>query len=294
MTHLFDSEQQSSRQQTTPAATVTIAPGLAPIPNEDYNESVFQILSSRKILENEYLRGHARRYFHCVRHMPHGKWLTDGKNGAALELGTSFVFPFVLKDMFKFGRVDFTDFGQPGEKSQSRKIPGDWKIREWTSYNVNLEEEPISVHDESYDLVICFEVIEHMEKDPMYMIAEINRILKPNGVLFMTTPNSTSARNVYKILHGYAPHFFMKYSKAATLYRHNVEYAPHQIKAIVNAGGFSVRKMWSEDLFEAPMPEIIDLLSALKMPVEYRGDNILVIAEKAGPVKERYPAEIYF
>jgi SAM-dependent methyltransferase len=43
--------------------------------------------------------------------------------------------------------------------------------------------------DATFDVVWCTEVIEHV-KDPSFTLAEIRRILKPGGSLFMTTPNS--------------------------------------------------------------------------------------------------------
>jgi SAM-dependent methyltransferase len=43
--------------------------------------------------------------------------------------------------------------------------------------------------DESFDLVWCTEVIEHV-KDPSFTLSEIHRVLKPDGSLLMTTPNS--------------------------------------------------------------------------------------------------------
>jgi len=42
--------------------------------------------------------------------------------------------------------------------------------------------------DGSYDLIACFQVIEHVE-DPGFFLAEINRILKPQGTLVLSTPN---------------------------------------------------------------------------------------------------------
>ena len=92
-------------------------------------------------------------------------------------------------------------------------LPHDWTARNWLSIKVNLEEERLPVPDGTYDLVLCLEVIEHLEKDPMAMLNEINRVLKEAGLIYLTTPNSTSARNVLKIHRGYAPHFFMQYSR---------------------------------------------------------------------------------
>ena len=48
--------------------------------------------------------------------------------------------------------------------------------------------ESIPLRDDSFDLVTLFEVLEHVMK-PEVVLKEINRVLKPNGILFLTVPN---------------------------------------------------------------------------------------------------------
>ena len=152
----------------------------------------------------------------------------------------------------------------------------------------------IPVDSGDYDLCLAFEVLEHMERDPMNMLSEVNRILKTGGLLYLSTPNIISSRNVYKILHSYAPHFFMKYSKTHSLYRHNIEYAPNQLLELTSAAGFKVRKFWTFDTFEEPIPEIIEFLESNNFNSSNRGDNMFVICEKVSPVVDRYPSCLYF
>ncbi|MGE0587545.1 MAG: methyltransferase domain-containing protein [Cyclobacteriaceae bacterium] len=44
------------------------------------------------------------------------------------------------------------------------------------------------LEDNSFDTVISFQVIEHIEDDK-YFLKEINRVLKPGGTAYLTTPN---------------------------------------------------------------------------------------------------------
>jgi O-antigen biosynthesis protein len=46
--------------------------------------------------------------------------------------------------------------------------------------------------DASFDMAVCFEVIEHVDDQPL-ALAELRRVLKPNGVLAISSPN----RDVY-------------------------------------------------------------------------------------------------
>ena len=43
--------------------------------------------------------------------------------------------------------------------------------------------------NKSFDLVWCSEVLEHL-RDPQFIVSEIRRVLKENGMLILTTPNS--------------------------------------------------------------------------------------------------------
>ena len=48
---------------------------------------------------------------------------------------------------------------------------------------------PLPYPDDSFDCVISFQVIEHI-KDDVQFVREINRVLRPNGKLILTTPNA--------------------------------------------------------------------------------------------------------
>ena len=48
--------------------------------------------------------------------------------------------------------------------------------------------------DEHFDIVISVEVLEHVEKDDLF-VKEVHRVLKQNGVFIMTTPNGDWVEN---------------------------------------------------------------------------------------------------
>jgi methionine biosynthesis protein MetW len=52
----------------------------------------------------------------------------------------------------------------------------------------NLNKEGISFQNDTFDAVTCLDVIEHVF-DPVALLSEINRVLRKNGVLILTTPN---------------------------------------------------------------------------------------------------------
>ncbi|MDR7521675.1 MAG: class I SAM-dependent methyltransferase [Armatimonadota bacterium] len=57
--------------------------------------------------------------------------------------------------------------------------------------------QPLPYADRTFDLIWCSEVLEHL-RDPALAVAEFRRVLKPGGLLVLTTPNSGCW--IYRIL----------------------------------------------------------------------------------------------
>jgi len=68
-------------------------------------------------------------------------------------------------------------------------------------------------------------------------LSEINRVLKPGGKILLTTPNIVRLAAVDKVLKGYSPYFYNTYSRFGTD-RHNREYAPNEVKSLLEKGCF--------------------------------------------------------
>lgn len=66
-------------------------------------------------------------------------------------------------------------------------------------------EKGLPFKDNSFDIVYSSEVIEHC-LDTFNFLGEINRILKDNGIVFLTTPNINSIRNRWRVLLGEYPY----------------------------------------------------------------------------------------
>lgn len=94
----------------------------------------------------------------------------------------------------------------------------------------------VPVSDETYDVIVSTEVIEHLE-NPRAVFREFHRLLRPNGILIVTTPNQESLRSLAGLLFG--KHFVAF---------HDTCYPAH-ITALLHA---DFERICLESSFEAP------------------------------------------
>ncbi len=73
----------------------------------------------------------------------------------------------------------------------------------------------IPVDDESFDAILCTEVLEHLA-DPISALKEFGRILRPGGRLFLTAPLASGLhQEPFHFYGGFTPHFYAKYLPAS-------------------------------------------------------------------------------
>ena len=237
--------------------------------------------------KDEYHKVHKRRFVRTIQVL-----LDQTPSGTLLELGTSGLLPLSLKTLAPELDVHVTDFDLTKPEVWNKEISMGQESGVFPAYSIDLEKTPLPIPDDTFDYVICSEVIEHMEIDPMFMLSEINRVTKPNGILILTTPNVVSSRGITKMLMGIEPYFYMQYHIPGNYHRHNYEYSVHTISNVVHAAGFD-GSTWTEDTFEEPLMHTVEALRSYNFKIENIGDNIFVVAKKKSPLRERFPKEIY-
>lgn len=254
---------------------------------KDIPDGISSTLKSIISETDVYHKNHARRMARTLQIL-----LENCSSGRLLEVGTSHLIPIALSELNKDFIVTVTDFDLTKDRQGRMQCSLSGKSAEVDVLRLNIENEPIPVLDNTFDIVLLCEVVEHMEVDPMFMISEINRVLKDNGTLIITTPNSTSTRSVHKILSGIEPYFYMQYRHDGSLYRHNYEYSLPTLKAVLKSAGFE-GSFWTEDSFEEPIDSVYTVLQQIGANTLDRGDNIFCVVKKTQGVVDRYPKEIY-
>ena len=215
-----------------------------------------------------------------------------------LEMGAYLQITPALKTKLGYGEVRGCYYGPAGEVDHRSVTSSSGEIFTCDVDLFDAEKDPFPYPDEYFSTVLCCELIEHLPSDPMHMMAEINRILKPGGHLVVTTPNIASLRALRAVLDGYHPGFFPAYIKPANPgdeveARHAREYTPKEIHHLLLDAGFAVALLETGEFRDVPRPEdqwILHLLERYILPTTLRGDGIYAVGKKLGPIQKRYPA----
>lgn len=153
----------------------------------------------------------------------------------------------------------------------------------------NLEKDPAPYPNATFDGVILMEVLEHFTCDPMFALAELNRVLKPGGFLFLTTPNLASWCALHNLINHETPYLYGIFLRHGNTDRHNREYTVREVGKLVTAAGFAVERLAGVAAYPAhdALPPIAGV------DPHDRGDTTFCLARKAGPVVDRYPSWLY-
>jgi SAM-dependent methyltransferase len=243
-----------------------------------------------------YIQQHRTRLVKTLEMIPKG-----GIYENILEMGVYFQITPSLNSKLGYGYVRGCYYGQLG-KSENKKVVSSsgQEFECWVDY-FDAEKDRFPYDDESFNTVLCCELLEHLFVDPMFMMSEINRILKPGGHLVLTTPNIASTRAIGALLQGYHPGFFANYIKPGGDHgdhpRHNREYTPDDIYHLFVAAGLAVVRLDTGEFRDDVHPDwayVRHILTEYKLPEALRGDGIYALGRKVGPVMDRWPAWLYY
>lgn len=122
-------------------------------------------------------------------------------------------------------------------------ISADFKFK---VHILNLERDPFPFERDSFDAVLCMEVIEHLMYSPSHMLMETHRVLKSDGVFFLTTPNAVDLRKT--MLHILNRPVGFPYSGYGVYGRHNREFTLPELKMLLESCGYAIQRSWLENI----------------------------------------------
>lgn len=168
----------------------------------------------------------------------------------------------------------------------------------------DIETEPLPIADGWADAVVMMQVWEHFAVDPMHVLWEINRILKPGGRLILSTPNGACWRYVMRIAWGSAAWDGLAFTGFSTN-RHNRLYDAAELPLILAQAGFAVSACTTRDFGTYPITgrqrvfkaalAAFDGLAALVTGRRHQRDiTLFALATKQRAPLERFPDTLYF
>ena len=129
--------------------------------------------------------------------------------------------------------------------------PSYWPMKKPPSFDYltfDVCSKPLPFKDEHFNVVLLIDVLEHLY-DPAPLLTEIQRILKPKGLLVVRTPNIANLNNRLLMLCGRSPNpdlegfFFKDRTKDSRIYLgHTREYTGNELRRMLSWFKFEVLK----------------------------------------------------
>ncbi len=245
--------------------------------------------------KRSYVDAHMARLTKTLEMIPPG-----GPDDRILEMGSYMQITPALKKRLGYGEVRACYYGEAGVIEHHEPVSSEGERFECDLDLFDAEKDVFPYPDGHFATVLCCELIEHLYEDPMHMMSEINRILRPGGHLVLTTPNIASLRAIAAILQGYHPGHFPQYIRPAPDGkidpRHNREYTPLEIRRLLADAGFETVRLETGPFREQPRPELAwvrRLLERFQLSTDLRDDGIFALGRKTGPIRYRYPDWLY-
>lgn len=243
-----------------------------------------------------YAIGDCERFLHTLHLVPEG-------SGELLEIGANPYFTTLLLLRFRPDyKLNITNFfgGPPGEFAQRLRFEGfDGTVDEceFRYQSLNIEFWPFPYTGGQMDVIVFCEVLEHMTNDPMHALREISRVLKPGGLLVLTTPNAARIENMVAFIEG--RNMYDQYSGYGPYGRHNREYTRDELHRLLQYCGFEPEISFTANVHPDIPAAVIgtDLLDAVVRSVRNReydlGQYLFTRWRKAGACGSQRPQWLY-
>lgn len=152
-----------------------------------------------------------------------------------------------------------------------------------STVSANLRDYAVPAQSGRFNIVVMCETLEHLNFNPLPVMAEVNRVLVTGGYLYLSLPNLASLVNRVKLVSGYSIHnpisdFVAQFSRENNMIVgiHWREYTAVELAELVNWGGFAILRHYFFTTHQASFPARILYLLFPRL----RG-NQTIVARKA-------------
>ncbi len=194
-----------------------------------YNTISKYILSkSNDKWSQEYWTKNKDRYLHLLTLIE--QYYTNGK---ILEIGA---FPFHLTLLLKELNYDVT--GIDLDPTRHKDII---KENGLNILSLDIEMDNLCLDDLTFELVLFFELFEHLRINPIETLKKINNVINPSGRLLLSTPNLYSIYNIGRFIIGKGfNNAYKEFNKLNTIGHmgHLREYTANEMVQFLSNSGF--------------------------------------------------------
>ncbi len=220
--------------------------------------------------------------------------------GRALDLGSTGDIPMLLEKVYGVTEVvanglsDVTVSLKTPNVFGSDPMKHQIHIQGW-----NAEEDSFPLDSGTFDAVTCFEVLEHLRSDPLFMVREANRVLKDGGYLILTTPNINSYAGVLRTLAQESPLLFSTFESGGKGIIHAKEYALNELRSLLEHGGFRLVDLqtfdayWYEQPTDSVHQSLRSVLAGFGLTPSLTGQVSFIVGQKTGRPKSISYSPLY-
>jgi SAM-dependent methyltransferase len=225
--------------------------------------------------------------------------LARGLSGRCLELGANPYFTTYLLEQHADLELDLANYfdQSDGERTQVvtfRDSEGSRQERKYRFQQFNVEEDTFPYDDDSFDVVVFCEIVEHLLMNPVGVLGEISRITRTDGHLVLTTPNVCRIDNAMRVVNG--ENIYDPYSGYGPYGRHNREYTMDELHALLRFVGFEVEEHFTADGHRSDHsahPRFAEVAPLLIDRADDLGGYLFVRARKVRPPRRGLPTNLY-
>lgn len=232
-------------------------------------------------------------------------WRPPDRPLRVLELGAApYCFTALLRRLgCDVTGVSLPEHVWPGEMTSVERStvtlsdgPDSWQV---PVYLMNVEREPLPFADQSFDVVLCMDILQHLGYHPTLMFYEAQRVLKADGKLLVGLPNGLSLRRLLWLLAGIVD--TDRFAARGMYHRRQRSSTPDEVRALVAGCGFGVEQSRLLNAAAPPpagWPRRLALLArwltaAPLAALRRRRDYLLLVATPAGRPRAAYPPGLY-
>jgi len=243
--------------------------------------------------EYTYLCGHRKRLAHSLSLIPKAR----GKGESCLDIGSFGYMPHWVRTHLGYDHVEGIEWHPTNKESViERTLLTNDGSTVFASHNFDIARGDWAI-ERTFDTVLFFEVLEHINTDPMGVMKRVHKHLKADGSLIMSVPNAISYKAFKEFLVGMPPWTYWFYEPDLSHEpRHCFEYTPIIFKALIKAAGLqetafrTIYAYTEEDQEE----ETLQIARSLGFDNESFGETMIVNATKvSSKINLRYPDVLY-